>query len=51
MQNVATGHVTTWHHEDGSWWVESTARPGWVAVADDLGAVNALVAEAGLFDD
>jgi hypothetical protein len=43
--NIATGTVTTVHYEDDSWWAESTARPGWTAVADNLDALNTILAE------
>lgn len=44
-ENHATGNTTTIHHEDGSWWAESSARPGWTAVADTLDALNAILEE------
>lgn len=43
--NLTTGTVTTVHHEDGVWWAESTARPGWTAVADNLDELNTILRE------
>lgn len=37
--------VVVYHHEDGSWWAESSDLPGYTAVADSFGDLRDLVIE------
>lgn len=42
--NTAAGTHLTVHHENGTWWAESST-PGWTVAADTLERLNDLLRE------